>query len=630
MKIQGMLQLRILLWRLSIALLLFSICRVVFIIANPETVHGNLVTNFLVGLRFDLAAIVMLHALFILLHVFPTKIFANRYFQSFSAFLFHLVNSIAILFNLIDTAWFPFSGKRTTSDFFSLISTGDDVSNNLTHYLFSYWYLLLVLLILSLISIFLYRKSSQLLVNSSRNNTSDSAAGFGIRLVFSVFLIVVGARGGLQLKPISMQSAAGMVDPGAVPMVLNTPFTILKSLRDEPIPSIQYMSEKEALALFNPHQQMSSSDSFNNKNVVLIIMESFSSQFIGNLHNGNGYTPFLDSLMNHSIICDQAYANGKRSIEGVPAVVASLPHLMDEPFITSAYNVNRINTLASILKPNGYSSSFFHGGNNGTMGFDNFSRVAGYNNYYGRNEYDGAIEDYDGHWGIFDDRFFQFMIRKINTMKPPFVSTIFSLSSHEPYTIPTRLKNKFPKGTEPIHESIGYADYALQQFFAEAAKQSWYKQTVFVITADHTGPASGEFNMNRLGQLKIPIIIFDPQKDSSAVINEVTQQTDIVPSVLDYLNYSGKYSAFGQSIFTPKADRWNISYINGSWQLIHGNYLLQFNGNETSALYNIENDSLLKNNLIDQLPAIKVKEERLLKSILQQYRNGLLKNKICL
>jgi phosphoglycerol transferase MdoB-like AlkP superfamily enzyme len=303
---------------------------------------------------------------------------------------------------------------------------------------------------------------------------------------------------------------------------------------------------------------------------------------------------------------------------------------MDEPFITSAYNVNRINTLASILKPNGYSSSFFHGGNNGTMGFDNFSRVAGYNNYYGRNEYDGAIEDYDGHWGIFDDRFFQFMIRKINTMKPPFVSTIFSLSSHEPYTIPTRLKNKFPKGTEPIHESIGYADYALQQFFAEAAKQSWYKQTVFVITADHTGPASGEFNMNRLGQLKIPIIIFDPQKDSSAVINEVTQQTDIVPSVLDYLNYSGKYSAFGQSIFTPKADRWNISYINGSWQLIHGNYLLQFNGNETSALYNIENDSLLKNNLIDQLPAIKVKEERLLKSILQQYRNGLLKNKICL
>ncbi|HQF29422.1 MAG TPA: sulfatase-like hydrolase/transferase, partial [Bacteroidia bacterium] len=613
---------------LSIAMLLFSLCRVVFIIANPETIHGSVIENFLVGLRFDLAAVVMLHSLFILLHVFPAKIFANKFFQSFASILFHTVNAIAILFNLIDTAWFPFSGKRTTSDFFSLISTGDDVSNNLTHYLFSYWYLLLVLLIMTIFSVLIYKKVSLKLVNSSRNNSGDSFAGFSIRLAFSVALIIIGARGGLQLKPISMQSAAGLVDPGAVPMVLNTPFTILKSVRDEPIPSIQYLSEKDALALFNPHQQMFSADSFNNKNVVIIIMESFSSQFIGSLHNGNGYTPFLDSLMKHSLVCDQTYANGKRSIEGVPAVVASLPHLMDEPFITSAYNVNRINTPASILGKKGYSSAFFHGGNNGTMGFDNFSRVAGYNNYFGRNEYDGPISDYDGHWGIFDDQFFQFMIRKINSMKAPFVSTIFSLSSHEPYTIPARLKNKFPKGTEPIHESIGYADYALQQFFAEASKQSWYKNTLFVITADHTGPASGEFNMNRIGQLKIPLIIFDPQIDTGSVIHEVTQQTDIFPTILDYLHFNGKYAAFGQSVFNSKTDRWNISYLNGSWQLIQGKYLLQFNGNESTALYDIESDSLLKNNLIDQLPEIKTEKERLLKSILQQYRNGLLKNKI--
>ena len=264
------------------------------------------------------------------------------------------------------------------------------------------------------------------------------------------------------------------------------------------------------------------------------------------------------------------------------------------------------------------------------MGFDNFSRVAGYQNYFGRNEYIGDITDYDGHWGIFDDRFLQFMIKKINTMKAPFATTVFSLSSHEPYTIPARLKNKFPKGTEPIHESIGYADYALQQFFAEAAKQNWYTNTVFVITADHTGPATGEFNMNRIGQLKIPIVIFDPQKNTAEVNHGVTQQTDILPSILNYLQYSGKYAAIGQSVFTYNKDRWNISYINGSWQLIQGKYLLQFNGSETTALYDIESDSLLKNNLISKLPEIKIVREKLLKSILQQYRNGLLKNKITL
>ncbi len=608
---------------------LFTICRLIFIAANPETMQGFPLQNLLVGLRFDFAAIVIMHSVFILLHVAPAKIFLNRFYQSFVAILFHITNTIAILFNLIDTAWFPFSGKRTTSDFFSLISTGDDVSNNLTHYLCSYWYLLLVLVILTIFSVLIYKKVSLKLVNSSRNNLGDSVAGFSIRLAFSIALIIIGARGGLQLKPISMQSAAGLVDPGAVPMVLNTPFTILKSVRDEPIPSIQYLSEKEALALFNPHQQMFSADSFSNKNVVIIIMESFSSQFIGSLHNGNGYTPFLDSLMNHCIVCDHAYANGKRSIEGVPAVVASLPHLMDEPFITSAYNVNRINTTASILRKRGYSTAFFHGGNNGTMGFDNFSRIAGYSNYFGRNEYDGPLSDYDGHWGIFDDRFFQFMIRKINAMKTPFVATIFSLSSHEPYTIPLRLKNKFPKGTEAIHESIGYADYALQQFFTEASKQSWYKNTLFVITADHTGPASGEINMNRLGQLKIPIIFFDPQKDSSVIHHEVTQQTDILPTILNYLHYSGRYSAFGKSILSATKDRWNISYTNGSWQLIQGDYLLQFNGSETTSLYEITKDSLLKNNLINKQPKVKLSQEKLLKSILQQYRNGLLKNNIC-
>ncbi len=629
MKFQGMLQIRILLWRLSISMFLFTICRLIFIAANPETMQGFPLQNLLVGLRFDFAAIVIMHSVFILLHVAPAKIFLNRFYQSFVAILFHITNTIAILFNLIDTAWFPFSGKRTTSDFFSLISTGDDVSNNLTHYLCSYWYLLLVLVILTIFSVLIYKKVSLKLVNSSRNNLGDSVAGFSIRLAFSIALIIIGARGGLQLKPISMQSAAGLVDPGAVPMVLNTPFTILKSVRDEPIPSIQYLSEKEALALFNPHQQMFSADSFSNKNVVIIIMESFSSQFIGSLHNGNGYTPFLDSLMNHCIVCDHAYANGKRSIEGVPAVVASLPHLMDEPFITSAYNVNRINTTASILRKRGYSTAFFHGGNNGTMGFDNFSRIAGYSNYFGRNEYDGPLSDYDGHWGIFDDRFFQFMIRKINAMKTPFVATIFSLSSHEPYTIPLRLKNKFPKGTEAIHESIGYADYALQQFFTEASKQSWYKNTLFVITADHTGPASGEINMNRLGQLKIPIIFFDPQKDSSVIHHEVTQQTDILPTILNYLHYSGRYSAFGKSILSATKDRWNISYTNGSWQLIQGDYLLQFNGSETTSLYEITKDSLLKNNLINKQPKVKLSQEKLLKSILQQYRNGLLKNNIC-
>jgi phosphoglycerol transferase MdoB-like AlkP superfamily enzyme len=118
------------------------------------------------------------------------------------------------------------------------------------------------------------------------------------------------------------------------------------------------------------------------------------------------------------------------------------------------------------------------------MGFLGFGNILGYNHYYGKTEYNND-EDFDGVWGIWDEPFFQFFSKTLTTKKQPFMATLFSVSSHEPYKVPEKYKNKFPKGTVNIHESIGYTDYALKQFFATAKKQPWYNNTIFVFVADH-------------------------------------------------------------------------------------------------------------------------------------------------
>jgi len=157
---------------------------------------------------------------------------------------------------------------------------------------------------------------------------------------------------------------------------------------------------------------------------------------------------------------------------------------MNNSIISSSYSINKVKALPVILEENGYNTSFFHGAFNGSQNFDKYCKQAGFNKYYGKNEYVGP-EAFDGKWGVFDEEFLQFFAKEISTFKEPFFTTLFTISSHAPYVIPEKYKNKFPKGKNELHETIAYTDYALKQFFNTAKKQPWYNNTIFIITADN-------------------------------------------------------------------------------------------------------------------------------------------------
>ena len=456
-------------------------------------------------------------------------------------------------------------------------------------------------------------------------------------MVLSLYLSVIGMRGSFVTmnRPITLGNAGKYIQrPLEMALVLNTPFTIIRTLDKQPLKEEHFFSENQVEKIYTPVHKARSTEKFNPLNVVIIVMESFGKEYSGalnsSLENGNyqGYTPFLDSLMSKSHVFVNAFANGRKSIDALPSVVTSIPSLV-QPYVTSKYATNQVKGLAGLLDKMGYETAFFHGAPNGSMGFDAIMKLAGYKQYYGMTEY-GNNKDFDGLWGLWDEPFFQFFARKMNTFHQPFLTTIFSLSSHHPFKVPKKYKGTFDKGTLPIHAPVQYSDMALKKFFSAASKMPWFKHTLFAFTADHCNMAYHPFYKTITGNFSIPIFFYYPggDKNFQGIDSTVINQIDIMPTILDFLKYPKDYFAFGHNAFDSTATHFAINYTNGTYQFIMGKYTLLFSNDQTRALYNYRKDSLLRDNQVNQIPEIQKTMETEIKAFIQQYNNRMISNRL--
>jgi len=628
----------VLLIRLLIVLILFSFSRILFYFFNLSFFSDISNMEFwrilFYGIRFDISAILILGSPFIIMNIIPLKIRYNKIYQSFGNFFLYFFCSIGLAVNFIDIIYFRFILKRTTGDIFNFLANEEsEILNLIPKFFIDFWYIF----VLWLIFVFLLIKTSNIFkVKPNSNNSKNLKYYLTNTIIFLIlaFFTIIGIRGGFQLKPISPITAVQYTSIKNTPLILNSAFSIIKTIDKKGVKEEHFFENGDKLnSIYSPIHYANKINKDSIKlNVIIIIMESFSTEHIGALNreieNGEylGYTPFLDSLINESLVY-KGFANGKRSIEGVPAIVAGLPTLMNLDYLSSIYSGNKINSLASLLKAKGYSTSFYHGGNNGTMSFDVFAEIAGYENYFGRNEYNND-DDFDGKWGIFDEEYFQYFANELNKNKQPFFSTIFSLSSHHPYTIPEKHKGKFRKGNLEIHESIMYADYSLQKFFKTASEMPWFDNTLFVITADHTSEHYFDVYQTSIGNYKIPIIFYQNNSKLKGIRNEVAQQTDIMPTVLNYINFDEDYVAFGENVLDTSINNFAINCLNGTYQIIKGDYVLYFDGEKSISLFNYKSDKLLKNNVLNEKSKIVNEMEILAKAIIQQYNNRLINNKL--
>jgi len=241
----------------------------------------------------------------------------------------------------------------------------------------------------------------------------------------------------------------------------------------------------------------------------------------------------------------------------------------------------------------------------------------------------GNDADFDGSWGIWDEEFMQFMAHKINDFQQPFVATFFSVSSHHPFKIPERYVGKFKKGTLDFHIPIQYSDMALRKFFATASKEPWFKNTLFVLTADHSNHAWHPEYKTSIGDFSVPILFYHPGgTDLKGMDSTVVQQMDIMPTVMHYLHYDGPYVSFGVNALDSTGNHFAVNYNNSTYQIIQGNYVLQFLQEKVIAMYDYVHDPLLNNNLLGKMPEKEKKMEQLLKAFIQQYNSRMIHNKL--
>lgn len=630
---------------LVLAYVVYFVCRIVFLLTNYSSFSDNLTAGHLMemlrgGFLFDSSAIMYTNVLWIVMVLFPLHLKETPIYRKVCKWLFVVVNSLAVVMNLCDCVYFQYTSRRTTSTVFSEFSHEGNLAGIFGTELIRHWYLLLigVVLIYGLWRLYLSHNLKRHTICWWRYSLATL-----VSILLMVPCILGGMRGGLahSVRPITVSNANQYVNhPTEAAIVLNTPFSLIRTIGKNVFEEPKYFTdEKQMLSYYSPIHQPAPGTVMNKKNVVVLIVESFGREYIGSLNRDldggkyRGYTPFVDSLLTHSLTFEYTFANGRKSIDAMPSTLSSIP-MMVEPFFLTPASMNDLTGLAGMLHDKGYYSAFFHGAQNGSMGFEAFARATGYDKYFGRTEYNadpkgGGDADFDGMWAVWDEPYLQHVVRMVNGFKQPFVASVFTASSHHPFKVPEQYAGIFKdEGGQPIHKCVRYTDMALRKFFEAASKQPWYKNTVFVLVADHTNQNTHPYYKTDQGLYSIPIIFYSPDGSLETGMKQgvIAQQIDVLPTLMGMLGYDKPYIAFGCDLLhTPAAQTWAFNYNNGVYQYFKGDFLLQFDGQKTKALYRFKTDPLLKQNLAGKLP-IQSQLENELKSLIQQYMHRMTTN----
>ena len=622
------------------AYLAYFLCRLAYGVENWSVLGGNFTSDGVGevlkgGWMFDTSAIMYTNSLYMVLMLLPLHYKEREGWQKLAKWVFVVVNALAICINLADAVYFKYTGRRTTATVFSEFSNEGNLGGVFGVELLNHWYLVLlaIVLIVGLCKLYVMPKETV--------RIKSWVKYYGVQvlaLLLFVPLCIGGMRGGLTkaVRPITISNANQYVDrPEDAALVLNTPFSLIRTIGKNVFVIPDYFEEGQLDKVYSPVRQLASdSIPFRKKNVVVMIVESFGSEYVGALNEYEGYTPFLDSLISESLIWEHSFGNGRKSIDGMPSVLSSIPMFV-EPFFLTPASVNDVGGIARELNKEGYYSAFFHGAENGSMGFQAFARTTGFQDYFGRTEYgqdkrfDGD-KDFDGMWAIWDEPFLQYMALTMSEFREPFVSAVFTASSHHPYKVPEAYKDTYPEGSLVMHKCVRYTDHALKRFFETASKQPWFKNTLFVLTADHTNLSEVAEYQTSLGGFRVPIVFYDPSGEMPKGMREgIAQQIDIMPTVLGYLGYKKPYVAFGCDLFhTPSEDTWAVNYLNGIYQYVKGDYLIQFDGKKLKGVYRFKEDKLLENNLAGQIDCSVWVDE--LKGIIQSYMTRMNNNQLVL
>ena len=286
------------------------------------------------------------------------------------------------------------------------------------------------------------------------------------------------------------------------------------------------------------------------KNIVLIAVESLSADFLATYGNEDGITPNLDTLIGKSLVFDNLYAVGNRSVRGLEALTLCIPPSAGESLIKRPDNSNLFST-GSVLRENGYTTSFIYGGDSY---FDNMRTYFSGNGFEIIDKASYPKEDitFSNIWGTCDEDSYRVALKEFDRKAEsgtPFHAIIFTISNHRPYTFPEG-KITYDGEMKSRSAAVKYTDFAIGQFLAEASRKPWFDDTVFIIVADHCASSAGKTSIP-VDKYHIPAIVYSPGFIEPQRVGKLCSQIDLMPTVFSLLHLSYDSRFYGQDIISP-------------------------------------------------------------------------------
>ena len=639
--------------RILLLYVVMALCRAVFYICNhtligplPPSERWGLVCG---ALQFDTVSILYANAAYILMALIPLHIRENGWWQGIMFWYYVVVNAAAVALNMADAIYFRYTQKRFTAD--EIFFADNDNSLQLVlKFACENWPVALAGIALIVLLAWGYRRRT-------RPEALFAGAWYYITgsmiLLAAATLTIGGIRGGFtkMTRPITLSNATlYTADNARATLILSNPFCVLRTAGSASAIRYEHYFDEEQLdeiysPVHHPEHRMqaiagdttaldvrdtarinTAAGSMAHRNVVIFIMESFSAEHSAQLRpelyadkEQKGYSPFLDSLMRQGYTFRRMYANGKRSIQALPAVWSSIPSFKT-PFVLMPQSLAPTCPLPAILAGEGYRTLFFCGSDRGSMGFDAYARAAGITETFSREDYEKehGRGGFDGYWGIWDEEFMQYMGEVLGRTQQPFFASMFTLTSHHPFVIPDRYEGRFPEGLTKNHPCVAYTDNAFRLFCERFGHERWFRNTLFVFVADHVSSEKfSEAFLRSPSDYHIFGFMYAPGSRLHGEYAGVTSQIDIMPTLLGLLGYDRPYFAFGRDLFNePAAAPAAVNYDNNIYQAITDRYLVRFDEQHIRDIYAVD-DVRLENNLAGKVAADDT--ERYLKALIQSY-----------
>ncbi|OYU95602.1 MAG: hypothetical protein CFE21_10695 [Bacteroidetes bacterium B1(2017)] len=524
-------------------------------IPNLNWFDGSVLKAMAIGLQFDAVIVSYILALpLLLLFVHNIAKLRSLFIPRFLQVYFSLVLPVTLFILFEDIPYFDFFHNRLTESAFQWLNNISIVFSMIVESTRNLLFLIVAVLSFIGLTYFVYRYTSKELVNYPWQHarlTKSSEIPF---FVLALALCFMGLRGKID-RPIRQGDAFFGSDPILNQIGLNPVFTLLKSYTEK----VNLMDNSEALTKTLTLLNIKNSDpsisplarfvepkgDAKKVNIVLVLMESMSGNYMSRFGNSKNLTPTLDSLSNVSWFFENGYSAGIHTNNGVFSTLYSFPALKRvRPM--SMVPARQYSGLPYALKQNGYTNIFFTSHDETFDNLGTFIPANYFDKLYSAKDY--PTEKLLGTFGVPDDYLFSYALDKLNQAdaSKPFFATILTTSNHEPYAVPEEFKSTFP---EKDLRAVNYADWSIQQFLNAAKKTAWYQNTLFVFVSDH-GLVVGDNPYDLpLSYHHIPMILHAPSiLGDPKVLSEYIGQIDLYPTLMGILNMPHTNNTLGVDV----------------------------------------------------------------------------------